>query len=116
MSIRRYSAMESIEIISAPRRSASSTPRAVLPQPVGPVRISALRKISGFIQTDGGGPNLSAANLLWPRRVGRYGEGFMSVRKEETRFRAAEQALHLPGMLDRHGEKFLCRFSRQMAE
>src|SRR5437667_11497252 len=39
-------AMESIEMISASSRSASSTAVPVLPEPVGPVRIRALRKDS----------------------------------------------------------------------
>src|SRR5207245_820582 len=50
ISIPRYKAMESIDTISPPRRLASSTPSKVLPEPVGPVRIKALRKGSRIIK------------------------------------------------------------------
>jgi hypothetical protein len=40
----------------------------------------------------------------------------MSVGKEQTRFRAAKQALDLAGVLERYGEEFLRRFGRQLAE
>src|SRR5262249_46612912 len=44
----RYRAIESIDTISAPSRSASSMLSRVLPEPVGPVRISASWKASGL--------------------------------------------------------------------
>src|SRR5438105_8645983 len=40
----------------------------------------------------------------------------MSVGKEQTRLRAAKQALDLAGVLEGHGKEFLRRFGRQMAE
>ncbi len=58
----------------------------------------------------------SVESLLFPQGGGRYGEAFMSVGKEETRLRAAKQALDLAGVLERHTEELLRRFRRQTAE